>query len=1364
MPAGSGRSSDRPVETEVTAPWGAHGTACGSSTDRFERFKRKTTALPGYIYSFTTFSDFCPLKAHLEETGMKRSWILFLLACSLPVDADPTTATFNYVPNEGGAPICGDQTQDAISPFTCPFNSEGVLVVGLTSWGPGGTAIFTLKDGGQEATITGLCAEKVIPNDTPQLTYNLIADCNNPNAGPPRATGEQIFQEWYTDLPWHQKLSTLDSNLIDIPFVLPCEALSQEYRTKCGIGNREECKSKSKDAANCMLLYGIVDVMGMKRTDTVYMNGEGPTPNDCQGDRPCVEVKLEIGRYHTQTEDDKGYEADEIRNNNVWYDLETGQVWHPPNRPPVVDDKEPPAIPSLGFAITEATIFAPFRNWYTGHYCAKRTDSINTSICYDDYWTTGHIAPAAGPKDWLGGDYPATPTPYRPAFFWPRGEPGTGFATFCKAEETACSMVLGKVEWDKFSPKPEVTGCKGENDAVCKKQICGDICNLDLWFHEALTEFDDKGRYPWSAPSPFVCDPNNCTGEEDLSTGEEDHNPFIGFYDVEASEINPTGPLDPPYNTKYKYKSPKYVLPKQCGTEDYRLARQGDPGSIDRLSDCAVNFEIHTSGFHEIWKDLYGGTLSDDAILDISKAIGGFGANQYGRTMFLYAGMREQHVPVSFDLLDDAMSIHDKVYSGSIYVQYLPMVNPADRTLAWKDQDPLKNYKDDFWHAFFMSNHMNQDPDHFIRGIRGRTLWHNEYRSNLMYKATNADDIDDTEFETILGHVDFSAGFQTDDATAPFHGNTCDACHVRNGSGIPLMPNGELPRIHIHRGMKADFHVRVGKEGDYTYTNIAYGDQEVPSMKMVFFDLDEPPETDGSGCDDNDHTGPDQYVAPDDPAELSIPEDLEEHLYQNKIMNFYGNSLPLDQNGNKLAYDMEYVGISNGDGFEVVVGGRPPEYQPKRVNIVNTSRITKGLVCEDAGGESYLWPKPNGVPDGIWPENCNEVSGDAIKQAIDEGKIGFMHLMGRRLGNTPLIEMIPDAKILGARSLQSVPGCLSLAPGTRRGAGEADYNYRNCSAGRLPPQPGDDDYVPDADESNYCYIGRWGWIGDRASLEDQIANAAHVEMNITSVKSYNEVHPNPPDNAQLVRYNKTLCGPANEHCGNSRRNSDITEQEIRDMATYQRWIGIPNRSEYQVASMEVQEGEEIFKELQCDSCHVIEKIAFDYDDNMLPREERDHLQKLEILGEDNAVDYPYLSYLGTDLLMHDMGYLSQVAPAPQIVRENGGSIRDENDNDRVEPRFRNYVQYIRTPALKGMRFNRFVTDSNHNTQDAGKRLKNNFTPGCDFLLHDGRACDAIEAAYLHDGPAVKALGMIEALNKLKDDGRLDKLRAFLYSL
>jgi CxxC motif-containing protein (DUF1111 family) len=278
-----------------------------------------------------------------------------------------------------------------------------------------------------------------------------------------------------------------------------------------------------------------------------------------------------------------------------------------------------------------------------------------------------------------------------------------------------------------------------------------------------------------------------------------------------------------------------------------------------------------------------------------------------------------------------------------------------------------------------------------------------------------------------------------------------------------------------------------------------------------------------------------------------------------------------------------------------------------------------------------------------------------------------------------------------------------------------------------------------------CYIGRFGWLGDRVSLEDQVANAAFVEMNMTTSAGYNKLYPN---GAMFpIRYAFPDCGPADKTCVESKGNADLSEQDINRMADYARWLGNPTRSEFTVSLPEVIAGEAIFQRLQCDTCHVIKKIEIVPDDTMLSKDFRDRLATRVASGG------PFLSYIGTDLLMHDMGYLSQVGNAGQSIRDNDGVVL---------PTFADYVQKIRTPPLKGLRFNRFVTDSHRNTtppQSPGAPPN----PACDFLLHDGRACDAIEAAFLHDGPAIKKLGVIDGLNGLTPTELLE-LRAFLYSL
>jgi CxxC motif-containing protein (DUF1111 family) len=227
-----------------------------------------------------------------------------------------------------------------------------------------------------------------------------------------------------------------------------------------------------------------------------------------------------------------------------------------------------------------------------------------------------------------------------------------------------------------------------------------------------------------------------------------------------------------------------------------------------------------------------------------------------------------------------------------------------------------------------------------------------------------------------------------------------------------------------------------------------------------------------------------------------------------------------------------------------------------------------------------------------------------------------------------------------------------------------------------------------------------------------------------------------------IRYVFPDCGPANKTCVESTGNADLSEQDVDRMADYARWLGNPTRSEFTVSLPEVIAGEQIFQRLQCYTCHVISKIEIVPDDTMLSKDFRDRLTTRVAPAAS-----PFLSYIGTDLLMHDMSYLSQVGNANQPIRDNNGVVL---------PAFADFVQKIRTPPLKGLRFNRFVTDSLRNTN-------NPLDPACDFLLHDGRACDAIEAAFLHDGPAIKKLGVIEGLNGLTPNELLE-LRAFLYSL
>ena len=139
-----------------------------------------------------------------------------------------------------------------------------------------------------------------------------------------------------------------------------------------------------------------------------------------------------------------------------------------------------------------------------------------------------------------------------------------------------------------------------------------------------------------------------------------------------------------------------------------------------------------------------------------------------------------------------------------------------------------------------------------------------------------------------------------------------------------------------------------------------------------------------------------------------------------------------------------------------------------------------------------------------------------------------------------------------------------------------------------------------------------------------------------------------------IRYNFPNCGPADKTCVQSKGNADLSEQDINRMAAYARWVGNPTRSDFMASLPDVTKGEGIFRQIRCNTCHVIDKIEItDPDQTMLSKVFRDRLATR--VDNSNKV-YTFLSYIGTDLLMHDMGYLSQVGNASQPIRDQDGVV------------------------------------------------------------------------------------------------------------
>src|SRR5271169_3798327 len=97
-----------------------------------------------------------------------------------------------------------------------------------------------------------------------------------------------VVTEWYSDIPWHQKLGTFAGNEIDEALVLPYEALGDQEKAFC---TRNQLTPQA-----CMIETGINNILGIYRTDTPYDPADPKikAATECQHSQPCIEVKLEL--------------------------------------------------------------------------------------------------------------------------------------------------------------------------------------------------------------------------------------------------------------------------------------------------------------------------------------------------------------------------------------------------------------------------------------------------------------------------------------------------------------------------------------------------------------------------------------------------------------------------------------------------------------------------------------------------------------------------------------------------------------------------------------------------------------------------------------------------------------------------------------------------------------------------------------------------------------------------------------------------------------------------------------------------------------------------------------------------------------
>ncbi len=216
---------------------------------------------------------------------------------------------------------------------------------------------------------------------------------------------------------------------------------------------------------------------------------------------------------------------------------------------------------------------------------------------------------------------------------------------------------------------------------------------------------------------------------------------------------------------------------------------------------------------------------------------------------------------------------------------------------------------------------------------------------------------------------------------------------------------------------------------------------------------------------------------------------------------------------------------------------------------------------------------------------------------------------------------------------------------------------------------GKPNYVWDVVAQRYR-LGRFGWKANQPTLRQQVAAAYNDDMGITTSLFSVE---NSAGQSQLTDHSVT---------------PEVSDEILEVVTFYVQTLAVPARRN--IDDPQVKQGEQLFAEAQCASCHV-------------PTLRTGVLAGVPSVS--NQTIHPY-----TDLLLHDMG--------PDLA-----------DN---RPDFRASGREWRTPPLWGIGLVRRVN-------------------GHTNFLHDGRARDLMESILWHGGEAEASRQAVEQMSKTERD-------------
>lgn len=216
-------------------------------------------------------------------------------------------------------------------------------------------------------------------------------------------------------------------------------------------------------------------------------------------------------------------------------------------------------------------------------------------------------------------------------------------------------------------------------------------------------------------------------------------------------------------------------------------------------------------------------------------------------------------------------------------------------------------------------------------------------------------------------------------------------------------------------------------------------------------------------------------------------------------------------------------------------------------------------------------------------------------------------------------------------------------------------------------------------------LGRFGWKASQASLRQQVASALNTDMGVMT-----SIFPNPD------------CGVNQGNCGPS--GVELNDTHLDNLEKYVALLGVRPQRDYD--NGDVIAGENIFKQIGCESCHT----------QTLQTSPYHPLAELR-----NQTVHPY-----SDFLLHDMGY---------------GLADNFNDGNATGTEWR-------TTPLWGIGLAACVSGGVTGDKGGvpfGADTLEYCTPNHSYL-HDGRARSIEEAILWHGGEAAASRDSFNALN------------------